>query len=194
MTERLTGERTMLVTGGVRSGKSHYAERWITAVAGGGPVVYAAPGPAADPETDPEWAARVRAHQSRRPAGWRTVEGVDLAGVLADGTEPVLIDCLGTWVAAVVDELDGWEAAAPAWRDRFDARVDQVVGAWQASPRRIVAVSNEVGWGVVPAYPSGRLFADLLGEVNRRIAAISDRVVLMVAGRPLLVPPDPGLD
>jgi adenosylcobinamide kinase/adenosylcobinamide-phosphate guanylyltransferase len=191
MTATPPEDRTVLVTGGVRSGKSTYAERWITARAEGGPVIYLAPGPAADPVADPEWAARVAAHQARRPARWRTVEGTDLVAVLQHGSEPVLIDCLGTWVTAVVDELDGWEADRASWRPLFNDRVDDLIMTWRLAARPVAAVTNEVGWGVVPAYPSGRLFADLLGEVNRRVAEVSDRVVLMVAGRPLVLPPAP---
>ncbi|WP_228265848.1 bifunctional adenosylcobinamide kinase/adenosylcobinamide-phosphate guanylyltransferase [Microlunatus elymi] len=180
--------RTTLVTGGVRSGKSTYAEQLATMAAAGGRLFYVAPGPRPDPTQDAEWAARVDDHRSRRPASWTTVETADLDAVINNGSDPVLIDCLGTWVTAVIDELDTWDEPLPAWKPAFDTRVAAFCDAWQHSERVIIAVSNEVGWGVVPAYRSGRIFADLLGEVNRRIAAISDRVVLMVAGRPMIIP------
>jgi adenosylcobinamide kinase/adenosylcobinamide-phosphate guanylyltransferase len=177
----------VLITGGVRSGKSRHAEVLATEAAPDGLVRYVAPMPIG-PDADPEWAARVAAHRASRPTGWTTVETSDLAAVLADGDEPVLIDCLGTWVTAVVDELGTWEAPLPDWKPVFDQRVAAVVGAWQQADRMIIAVSNEVGWGVVPAYRSGRVFADLLGELNKTIAEVSDQLVLMVAGRPLIIP------
>lgn len=177
-----------MITGGVRSGKSTHAERLATEAARDRALIYVAPGPVPDPEQDAEWAERIRAHRDRRPAAWTTVETSDLAGVLAEGSEPVLIDCLGTWVTAVVDELGTWDEPLPDWKTSFDDRLAAFCQAWQDSDRVIIAVSNEVGWGVVPAYRSGRVFADLLGEVNRRIAGISDRLVLMVAGRPLIIP------
>jgi adenosylcobinamide kinase/adenosylcobinamide-phosphate guanylyltransferase len=172
----------VLITGGVRSGKSRYAEGLATEAAPDGLVRYVAPMPVG-PDADPEWAARIAVHRANRPSSWTTVETSDLAAVLAEGDEPVLIDCLGTWVTTVVDELGTWDAPLPD----FDQRVAAVVRAWQQTDRMIIAVSNEVGWGVVPAYRSGRVFADLLGELNRTIAELSDQLVLMVAGRPLII-------
>ncbi|MBO0811805.1 MAG: bifunctional adenosylcobinamide kinase/adenosylcobinamide-phosphate guanylyltransferase [Microlunatus sp.] len=178
--------RTFLITGGVRSGKSWYAEQ--LALATGRPVTYVASGMQPDPDADPEWAARVVAHRSRRPAGWTTVETLDLAAAIENAPGTVLIDCLGTWVTAVIDQLNGWEAPEAEWKPEFDRRSAAFMTAWRQVDRPIIAVSNEVGWGVVPAYRSGRVFADLLGEVNRTVAAVSDQLVLMVAGRPLIVP------
>lgn len=184
--------RTQLITGGVRSGKSFYAEQQATAAAGPtGRVSYLAPMPAnrVDPTgEDADWAARIAAHRARRPGSWTTIETTDLAAALAEGEEPMLIDCLGTWVTAVIDELGGWDEPLQEWKGTFDQRLQAVISGWQRTTRTVIAVSNEVGWGVVPAYRSGRVFADLLGEVNRTVAAASDRLVLMVAGRPMLIP------
>jgi len=177
--------RTFLITGGVRSGKSWYAEQLAGSF--GGAVTYLATGPRPDPD-DQEWAQRVADHRAHRPRGWTTVETLDLAPVITTAAGPVLIDCLGTWVTAVIDELEGWEAPLADWKPGFDDRLAAVVAAWPATEQPLIAVSNEVGWGVVPAYRSGRVFADLLGEVNRTIAAISDQLVLMVAGRPMIIP------
>lgn len=175
----------VLVTGGVRSGKSRYAESLLsTAVA----VTYLTPGYPADPDADPEWAARVRAHQDRRPVHWTTVETVDLAGALARAETPVLIDCLGTWLTRSIDDLDGWQRPFPEWQPQFATALDDLTAAWSAYPHPVVAVTNEVGWGLISEHASGRLFADLLGRVNQRVAEVSDDVVLMVAGRPLYLP------
>lgn len=174
--------RTTLVTGGTRSGKSRLAEQLLRALP---EVRYVAPGPAPDPVVDPEWARRVQEHRRRRPAQWETVETIDVAAAVSGAPGAVLVDCLGTWVTALVDELAGWETPEDAWRPAFDARVDGLVRAWASTRGPAVAVTNEVGLGVVPAHGSGRLFRDLLGAVNQRVAAESDDVVLVIAGRVL---------
>jgi adenosylcobinamide kinase/adenosylcobinamide-phosphate guanylyltransferase len=173
-----------LVTGGSRSGKSRFAEGLMAGVEA---VTYIAPGPLPDPATDAEWAARVTAHQDRRPEHWTTVETADVAAVLRRGDPAYLIDCLGTWVSAVVDGLGTWDVPLVEWQADFDARVTELVDAWQATPRIAVAVTNEVGWGLVSEHRSGRVFTDLLGQVNAALAAASEDVVLMVAGRALYV-------
>ncbi|MDR1430627.1 MAG: bifunctional adenosylcobinamide kinase/adenosylcobinamide-phosphate guanylyltransferase [Propionibacteriaceae bacterium] len=171
-----------LVTGGVRSGKSRYAEQLFSADA---EIAYLAPGYLADAAADPEWAARVASHQRRRPANWQTVETLDLAHAL-DGTElPALIDCVGIWVTRMVDALGGWDRPEQDWRPDFDAEVERLAAAVTAHWASVVLVSNEVGWGVVPPTAAGRVFADLLGYTNQRLGGVCDRVVLMVAGRVL---------
>ena len=174
--------RKVLVTGGVRSGKSRYAE---TLLAGRADVSYVAPGAVPDPVADPEWAARVAAHQDRRPSTWQTVETLDLASALGVDHRAVLLDCLGTWVTGVVDALGTWDEPLPSWRRRFDAHLDAFLEAWRAHPGLGVAVTNEVGWGLVAEHRSGRVFTDLLGRVNQAVAAECDDVVLVVAGRAL---------
>ena len=164
-----------LVLGGARSGKSAYAEALIAAE----PLVtyLATGGTRAD---DPEWVTRVAAHRSRRPAGWTTVESTDIAAVLAAATHPVLLDCLGTWLTARLDHHGAWDR--PDARGGVAADVAELLAAWRALTVPVVAVSNEVGGGVVPATASGRLFRDLLGELNTAIAAQSETVLLTVAG------------
>lgn len=173
-------EGKVLVLGGVRSGKSRHAERLV---AHHPHLVYVAPGLPAG-EDDPEWAARVAAHQARRPANWKTVETTDLAGILRTATEPLLIDCLGTWLSRVLDDVGAWRQK-PGWEHRLDDRLEDFLAAWAAARVPVVAVSNEVGSGVVPATSSGRLFRDVLGALNNRVSADADRVVLVVAGRAL---------
>lgn len=169
-----------LILGGARSGKSAHAEALL---AGQTTVTYLATG--GTREDDPEWAERVRLHRSRRPHTWRTVETVDVADTLLTAETPLLLDCLGTWLTARMDLHRVWDDGG---LDGVHADIDELVSAWRSCPVRAVAVSNEVGSGVVPPAESGRLFRDLLGVLNARIAAESDEVVLMVAGRALKLP------
>lgn len=166
----------------MRSGKSRVAEELL---AGQSAVSYLAPGPVPDRATDPEWADRIDAHRARRPANWTTVETADLATGIADAPGAVLVDCLGTWVTAVVDELGTWNEPLASWQEKFDPYLDGLLEAWGTARGPLVAVTNEVGWSVVPEHRSGRTFRDLLGMVNQRVAAASDDVLLVVAGRVL---------
>ena len=167
-----------LVLGGARSGKSAVAEGLLAQAPA---VDYVATGarPSAD---DPEWAARVRAHQARRPMHWRTVETLDLAAVLADADgPPALVECISTWLAAVMDEVGLWAGATSA-DAVLERSVDELVGAWSSSARPVIAVTNEVGLSVVPGTESGRRYRDELGRLNARLAAAADEVHFVVAG------------
>ncbi len=182
--------RRTLVLGPSASGKSAFAEGLLDpAVA----VQYVATGPVPDPSTatDGEWAARIESHRRRRPPAWVTRETEDVAAVLLAPGPPVLVDSLGAWVAGLLDRCGAWDDA-PGWRERADAETDQVVDAWRRAPGRVVAVSDEVGWGVVPATVSGRVFCDALGNLNQRVAAVSDEVLLVVAGRVVALAEPPG--
>jgi adenosylcobinamide kinase / adenosylcobinamide-phosphate guanylyltransferase len=173
------GTRRVLVLGGARSGKSERAE---LRMAGEPEVTYVATGP--DGTGDPEWAARVAAHRDRRPPWWRTAETTDLAGVLRTARGAVLIDGIGTWLAAVMDECGAWPGGAAA-QARLAARTGELAGAWRQARAYVVAVSDETGLGVVPATQAGRLFRDELGRLNRTLAAESEETELIVAGRVL---------
>ena len=175
----------VLVLGGARSGKSEQAELRL---AGEPDVTYVATGPGSE-AGDPEWAARVAAHRARRPAWWRTAETTDLAGVLAGASGALLIDGIGTWLAAAMDECGTWDGSA-AGAARLAGRIGGLVGAWRQTRARVVAVSDEAGLGVVPATPAGRLFRDELGRLNQVLAAESEEAELVVAGR--VVPLGPG--
>lgn len=157
-----------LVLGGARSGKSAVAER----LCGTGPVTYVATA-RLDP-ADPDFAARIAAHQARRPTEWATVEAAAqdvVAAVSAvDPATTVLVDSLTTWVAAAPD---------------FAVDVEGLCRALVARAGRAVVVSDEVGLGVHPSSEAGRLFRDRLGEVNRRVADEAADVLLVVAGRVL---------
>jgi adenosylcobinamide kinase/adenosylcobinamide-phosphate guanylyltransferase len=174
--------RRTLVLGGARSGKSVEAERRLAAFP---EVVYVATG--GTRAGDPEWAERIARHRERRPAGWRTEETCDLVPLLADAAgPPLLIDCLALWLTDVMDKAGAWTAEdwPGAARAEVRARADELTAAWRATRRTAVAVSNEVGSGVVPATPSGRRFRDELGRLNAALAAESEQVLLTVAGLP----------
>lgn len=171
----------ILVTGGVRSGKSTHAESLI----GDEPATYVAAGPTPDAEADADWTARIAAHRARRPASWTTLETQDLASALAQAAHPVLVDCLGTWLTAVIDAAGAWEQDSDAVHALVVSRTDEVAVALRDCAHDVVLVTNEVGLGVVPEHRSGRLFRDLLGTVNQQVAAACDEVHLVVAGRVL---------
>jgi adenosylcobinamide kinase / adenosylcobinamide-phosphate guanylyltransferase len=175
-------DRRILITGGVRSGKSRYAETLLADLA---EVTYVASGPVPDPAADAEWAARIADHRVRRPAHWSTVETTDIVGALRTVSGAILIDCLGTWLTTVIDRLDTWEEPLPDWQDAFHDQVDKLVTAWRTRRGLAVAVTNEVGWGLVSQYRSGRVFTELLGILNQEVAAASDEVIMIVAGRVL---------
>ena len=190
------GGRRVLVLGGARSGKSVTAETFLGGHGPGYPVEYVATGTPPD-EEDAEWAARIAAHQARRPGRWRTTETIDLEAVLASGErDPVLIDCLSLWLARVMDECGAWAGddgpggdaagtgAEPCAAAAVADRVEALLAAWRATSRLVVAVSNEVGCGVVPATSSGRRYRDALGQLNAQVAAVSDEVWFCTAGLP----------
>jgi len=176
--------RRTLVIGGARSGKSLTAERLLAAEPS---VVYVAT--ARHDAADAEWDARIAAHRSRRPSGWSTIETTDLAAHLRDHEAhdaPLLIDCLTLWLTHVLDDGGAWsETSTDADAESACATaVDELVAAWRSTRGRVIAVSNDVGSGVVPDYPSGRRFRDELGTLNARIAAESDEVLFVEAGIP----------
>jgi nicotinate-nucleotide--dimethylbenzimidazole phosphoribosyltransferase len=168
---------TVLVLGGIRSGKSAFAE---SLVADATSIRYVAT--AVGAEDDQEWVERIEAHQRRRPQSWSTEEtGADptrLVAVLADAKpdDTLLIDDLGGWVAALLD---------PAVQPNDDeASVRELAEAVRSSAARVVVVSPEVGLSLVATTPVGRAFTDALGTANQALAAVSDAVVLVVAGQP----------
>ncbi|WP_169944601.1 bifunctional adenosylcobinamide kinase/adenosylcobinamide-phosphate guanylyltransferase [Microbispora sp. H11081] len=180
--------RRTLLLGGSRSGKSEEAELRLAAEP---EVTYVATGPSGG--DDPAWLGRVRAHRERRPAHWRTVETTDLEAVLSGATGTYLVDGLGTWLAAVFDECAAWPEGDRAddhgaALGRVARRCDALVAAWRGTRARVVAVSDEVGLGVIPATPAGRLFRDALGRLNQALARESEDVALVIAGRVVPLP------
>ena len=155
-----------LVLGGARSGKSAVAERLCE-----GNVTYVAT--AVLDGADPDLAARVARHRARRPPGWATVEA------LPSGVVAAVRDTPPGWTV-LIDSLTTWVAASPG----FDVDADELCAALSARPSAVV-VSDEVGLGVHPSTEVGRVSRDRLGELNRRVADVADRVLLVVAGRVL---------
>ncbi|MGH3320559.1 MAG: bifunctional adenosylcobinamide kinase/adenosylcobinamide-phosphate guanylyltransferase [Streptosporangiaceae bacterium] len=170
--------RRVLILGGARSGKSAHAEQLLS----GEPSVTYVATARRDPD-DPEWEDRIRAHRARRPHSWRTDETGDLTRVLRTERGPLLVDCLTLWLAGVMDDCGVW-AGAPGADVQLACRLDDVVDAWRTTAAHVVAVSNEVGFGVVPPTPTGRRFRDELGSLNARVAADADEAWLVVAGIP----------
>ncbi len=170
---------TTLVLGGIRSGKSRFAESLLPA---SGPVRYVATGSSV--REDAAWEQRVAAHRSRRPDHWTTTETTDIAGELRTGDAvPTLIDDLGGWLTAVMDGRGAWERGA----DVVSADISALVDAIDGYSSDLVIVSPEVGLAVVPATSSGRLFTDQLGDLNQAVAQRCQRVLLIVAGQPLTI-------
>jgi adenosyl cobinamide kinase/adenosyl cobinamide phosphate guanylyltransferase len=172
-----------LVTGGARAGKTACALALARAHAG--PVVYVA---TAEPG-DAEMAARIARHRAERPAAWRTVEApLDPVGALAgtDARACVVLDCLTLWVSNLLLRALPGEAFTVAEGEAAAAGALAAVEAllaWRERTRTaLIAVTNEVGLGIVPASPLARLFRDTLGTANQRAAARAARVLLVVAG------------
>jgi adenosylcobinamide kinase / adenosylcobinamide-phosphate guanylyltransferase len=164
----------ILVTGPARSGKSEWAEH--LAERSDRLVLYIAT--AQDRQDDAEWHQRIKLHRGRRPGHWRTVEcPMALAGAIAQAgsADCLLVDSLGTWVANLLEESEA------VWRSHGD----EVLGALAATEAMVVLVTEETGWGVVPAYPMGRSFRDRLGRLVREVAAIANVTYLVTAGHAL---------
>lgn len=169
-----------LILGGARSGKSRYAESLLRSYPH---VTYVAPGPVPD-GSDPEWTQRISLHQDRRPEQWTTVESTELAAVISQADHPVLIDCLSSWLTRLVDDIDAWQDGEKAG-SYLVKETARLLEALASATVDVVLVSNEVGWSVVPATASGRLFRDELGRLNAAVSGASDHVALTVAGRVL---------
>ena len=167
-----------LILGGARSGKSIAAERLLSSEPD---VLYVATG--GNDSGNAEWAARVAKHQSRRPPSWGLAETIDLVPLLTSPGPPLLIDCLTLWLSRTMDVLDIW--SKPHRADAVEERIAALAAGWSATPRRVVAVSNDVGSGIVPADPGTRLFRDLMGRLNTTISLASDQVLWTIAGRTL---------
>ena len=172
--------RRILVLGGARSGKSAFAER--LAAESGAPVLYVATATAGDQEM----AERIAQHRAQRPASWRTLEvPVNVAaGVSAElHKQAEIVTVIVEDLTFLLSNLIGEDAGARA--NEAEARAMAEVQGVLGLAANIILVSNEVGMGLVPPYPLGRLFRDALGRLNQAAAAHSQEVYLLVAGLPL---------
>ncbi len=166
----------MLVLGGVRSGKSRYAQDEASRFAR---VTFVATAL----RSDAEMRRKIAVHRRERPRAWKTVEAhknLDKV-ILREGAsaDVLLVDCLTTYCGGLLTR-SGVSASA-------HAHLASVVEAIAATPASVFLVSNEVGSGVVPAFKSGRLYRDLLGQLNQQVARVADQVVLLVAGIPVTI-------
>lgn len=164
-----------LVLGGAQSGKSYYAQDLASRFQR---VTFIATGR----RTDAEMRKKIARHRKERPVRWRTIEApLDLATAIVYGSqdaEIVVVDCLTVYVANVM-------AAHRKSKINAKEHIEAVCEAIRMAKASVVAVSNEVGSGVVPPYRSGRIYRDFLGQMNQRVAQLADNVVLMIAGLPV---------
>ena len=170
-------KKLVLILGGVRSGKSRYAQQ--LASEDGARVLFLATAEAGDDEMK----NRIAKHKSSRPASWATIEEpLDIASALKTNAKPadvVIIDCMTVWLSNLLLRENGMT------EEGMLAEIDKLLNAYRRGGARYIIVSGEVGMGIVPEYPLGRVFRDYLGLANQRLAAKADHVVLMVAGIPV---------
>lgn len=178
------GRRLTLILGGARSGKSAYAQK--LADERGERVLYVATAEAGDEEM----AARIAAHRAGRPAHWQTLEAAARVGAAirsaSGGAGVILIDCLTLLASNVIVPLPE-PVTGEAADSALGAEVDELLSAYSESAAEWIIVSNEVGLGLVPPYPLGRVYRDALGKANQRLATEADGVLFMVAGLPMKV-------
>ena len=167
-------KQLILILGGVRSGKSSYAQQLASGI--GNRILFLATAEAGDEEMK----RRIARHKSSRPESWRTVEEpLEIAGALrkeAAHADAVIIDCVTVWLSNMLMHYEKLS------EEEILSKIDGIIGAYGQDYATYIIVSGEVGMGIVPEHPLGRLFRDYLGLVNQRLAAKADRVVLMVAG------------
>lgn len=172
--------RVILVTGGARSGKSHYAQERALAL-GGDDVLFIATAQ----ESDPEMRDRIARHRAERPDAWRTLETPRDAGtaVAAANAGVVLLDCLTLLASNVL--LANAAAGAEAARAAVRAEAEVLLAAAAGRDGTLIVVTNEVGLGIVPDNPLARSYRDALGEANQALGRAADEVVFMVSGLPV---------
>jgi adenosylcobinamide kinase/adenosylcobinamide-phosphate guanylyltransferase len=187
MHDKQETSQLILILGGARSGKSTFAER--LALNSGRRVAFIATATA----SDDEMRGRIERHRASRPAAWFTIEEPYNLPVAikhaAKQADVLLLDCMTIWLnnwllAHEMADAEEVTAAMEQYSEAALVAVDELLAAFAALPARktLIVVTNEVGLGIVPAYVLGRIYRDLLGLINQRLAAAADRVYLMVAG------------
>lgn len=187
MHHKLGTPQLILVLGGARSGKSTFAER--LALCSGRSTAFIATATA----SDDEMYERIQRHRASRPTSWSTIEEPynlpDAINRAAQQADVLLLDCITIWLnnwflAQKITDQEEATVVNTQYTEAMLAVVDELLAAFAALPtnKTLVVITNEVGLGIVPAYALGRLYRDLLGLVNQRLATAADRVYLMVAG------------
>ncbi|EHM10887.1 adenosyl cobinamide kinase/adenosyl cobinamide phosphate guanylyltransferase [Thermanaerovibrio velox DSM 12556] len=171
----------VLILGGVRSGKSRFAESLLS---GDRRVLYCATAELLDREME----ERVRLHRVRRPDHWLTWEGrpEDLAEAVRSFDGDLLVDCLTVWLSRICLGDPAFEGPLEDWRELLERALGMVEELFRVPVKgRMVVVSNEVGFSLVPPNRMGRRFQELQGMANSRAAGLCDRVALVAAGMPI---------
>jgi len=172
--------KLILILGGARSGKTQHAQNLAAQL--GGRVTYVATAEG----NDDEMRERIRQHRAARPAQWQTLERpLRVGDVLVEwDADVVVLDCITLLVSNVLMAAGD---AAPAAQVEAQVRreIDDLLEAWRGAQFTLIVVSNEVGMGLVPPYPLGRIYRDVLGRANQQLAQAADEVSLMIAGLPL---------
>ena len=167
----------ILILGGVRSGKSSYAQKLASEI--GSRVLFLATAEACDDEMK----KRIARHKASRPASWITIEEqINIAETVRKNqahADAVIIDCITVWLSNMLMHNE------QLTEKELISSVDRLLDAYNYGDATYIIVSGEVGMGIVPEHPLGRIFRDYLGLVNQRLAGRADRAVLMVAGIPV---------
>lgn len=182
--------KIIIITGGARSGKSSFAEKLAldmnmrtTYVATSIPF-------------DDEMKERVRLHKERRPSEWNTVEAykdLDIAlNKVIDETDVVLLDCVTVMITnLMMDSISDWDNISVEDAGKVEKLVidelDKLINYFEELDKILIIVTNEVGLGIVPMYPSARLFRDMAGRANQKLASTADEVHMCVSGIPLKI-------
>ncbi len=186
--------KSILIIGGARSGKSHFAQQLALKL--GGPVLFVATAEA----SDEEMRQRIEQHRRARPAGWRTLETkIHIGRQILEkigGARTVIIDCITLLINNIFLECSdpgSEQIDAPLVEQEVKTELDELLDGINQANATFIIVTNEVGLGLVPANSLGRLYRDLLGRANQTLAQRADEVYLMVAGLALMIKPKKGV-
>ncbi|MCJ7446791.1 MAG: bifunctional adenosylcobinamide kinase/adenosylcobinamide-phosphate guanylyltransferase [Bacteroidales bacterium] len=176
--------KLIFITGGARSGKSNFAEKMALSL--GKSVAYLATGQ----PLDKEMADRIKKHKTKRPTEWETyeepIEVRELVSSLGLEKEVILIDCLTLLVSNLLLREKN-KVGNPQWEEKILLEIEKLTEISYQVPAQIIIVSNEVGMGLVPDNPLGRVYRDILGRANSIIAHKADEVFMMISGIPLKI-------